>query len=268
MREKSPRYRSVGWTQIASTMNAPKHHNTMSSTEHGWISVLMVRHRMQRSASTRERKNVPLPGSPFSDHASLRKQFSSHARLMSDCRIRTPESSPRQSSKKKLPRATLQRRLTSSTCDSHASPNSDIPFEISIRIADDQREEMDDVSELSVEDDDFSFAGESFNDRERELDGVLGSLSGHPCPTNPMLGVEPTSWGIATLCLDDHDAWPSDEGSPKKKREWRTLGGVPIQISSLDDERQDCVGTPILKQFSQEEAKSTDEDRHEKPVVV
>jgi hypothetical protein len=90
---------------------------------------------------------------------------------------------------------------------------SDVPFEV--RVCD----ETDSVSDLSEEEGDDYVPSKHENAEERAGD-VVG-------------------WGIATLSLDDQ-CWPSDEGSPqKKKKSWRTLDGLPVEVRPLDDERQD-----------------------------
>ena len=264
MRDESPQYRSAEPT-LQSTMYTRSNHNMMSATDHDWIMGLM-QHRMRRGSSTREKIQLVAPVSPSSERVDLKKQTSVRARLMSDNRIRELETSPRQQGKMKVRKPALDRRFTVSTCDSNPVPHFDIPFEIRVRIPnDDEREACDDISEVSVEDD--FYQGQSGCIEDGPISSSTGSVVGEcRVQSNATPGIE-QGWGMTTLCLDDHhDVWPSDEGSPMKMNQRGNNEGAPVHMLALDDEREDFAtqqsSTKAL--FGEETAV---EDRHEQTFI-
>lgn len=240
----------------------------MSSADHDWIMVLM-QHRLQRSSSARGRNQLVTPVSPFSERASHRRQTGSRRRLASDNAVQCPGVSASDHAKMQVRKPTLTRRLTPSTGGSlySCAAHFDIPFEISIQNLDQQRqdtEEDDNVSEMSLYEEDFLSQPCSLDQGQHQEEPKSSSASfvGPLSPPSPVVGVD-INWGMTTLCLEDNDIWPSDEGSPQKKKEWGNC--MPIRICSLDDERRDSSGHLTLTETSEE---LEDDDRHEQPVLI
>lgn len=237
------------------TMNAVhSNHNTMN-TDHDWIMVLM-QHRMGRQSSARElmRSQSDHPISPSTMRSTRRDSHQvSRQRFMSDNHVVAPES-PHESRRKMKVRTSLDRKFTFSTCDSQTSAPSDIPFQISCDLSSsldkqDQREGMDDISEVTVEEEIFSDGNVCFEDDDDMPDHSASSgtlLEG--LPPNPLVGVDHGWGGMMTFRLDDQEVWPSDEGSPAKTKNWQALEG--LQISVIDDrqdsERETSVSTACL----------------------
>lgn len=158
--------------------------------------------------------------------ASLVRHHRKQLRVAAMNPLPQPGRSPRPATRKMRTRKEVVRKLTPSSCDSsHSRTWSDVPFEV--RVCD----ETDNMSDLSQEEVDDSVPSKHDGAGECVGEGA-GECAGERA--GDIIG-----WGIATLSLDDQ-CWPSDEGSPqKKKKGWRTLDGIPVEVRPLDDERQD-----------------------------
>ena len=123
----------------------------------------------------------------------------------------------------------------------------DIPLEITIRLCRSEvREEPDDVSDISVNDEDEVFGwGKVFP----VGDTSLLTDATHLFESS---GSSAAHWAIAAPQLDDPEIqiWPNDEGSPDKTKQEnvRTEDDLPpmmLRLCSLDDERQDYSIVPL-----------------------
>lgn len=264
----SPRNWSTEPTLTKSAMESNSRHNIKmsGSANHAWL--IPLQQGMQRSASKRGRHNLTMveqPESPLSEQRLARTSHS-RSRLMTE----PHENSPARRSKKSLAKPLLHRRATAPSCMSHSpkSPSDiDVPQEISIRLCLSDRDEVDSISDLSLNDDEEVFAwGKSF---------PVGDTSQFTNSTHIVESSgssEPQRRGNAPLFVDYHEIWPSDEGSPvkRKQEEERTDEDLPpmmLQLCSLDDERQDFSLMP-LDSSDLVFRKVLDDDRHEQSYVL
>lgn len=231
-------------------------HNNMSRSDHEWIQVLM-RRRMEQRANAREGQAPPPPGIYNRDRRSSSCRWNS----VSESELRTPESRTHKRIEAMLHRPSLNRRITDTTCDSHFSVEDlDTPFEVSVRPAYNEREDIEDnLSELSYDEEEFYSWTSSFHGDEQEEEPSTSTSTepltapmGFVSSVIPALGVE-NGWGITTLCLDEA---LNEDGTPKKNAQWRALDGTPVRnVCAL--EQGPCI--QLIPQAPRKEKKITED---------
>ena len=265
----SPRYWSTESTptrhpnphpqQQQATMDNSSQHKKMSgSANHDWL--IALQQGMQRSASKRGRHLMVEPVSPTSDRCLLRKS-QSRARLMTD----PQDQSPARQNRSTLRKPTLSRRVTAPCAGDELcfTPDFDVPLEVSILPSQSENEQEDDISEISIiEDEEFDW-GKSYD----VADTSLITDTTHIMESSGSSALH--GWGISTVCLDDFELSPSAEGSCAKQ-ETQSIDDLPpmmLQLCSLDDERQDCSMMALHSKDSVF-GEALDENRQEHPYVI
>ena len=208
------------------------------------------------------------PISPSSDHCVSRSRRS-RSRLMTE----PQEQSPARHSKSTVAKPSLCRRVTEPSRTGqnlHSSSASfDVPFEISFRVCHSDRDEVDDVSDISLNEGDEKDAfgwGKSFPV------GDISLLTDSTHIVESSGSSVPPGQANVPMQLEYQETWPSDEGSPVKRQpsEERIDDDLPpmmLQLCSLDDERQD-YSIPPLDSKDLLFVQGLDDDRHEQPNVI